>query len=59
MNPMSTFDPDQPCRVHDALNNRFIDWNPDWANHYREDSDHHREDVIEWDGRLLDGWTKS
>jgi hypothetical protein len=25
LNPMSTFDPDMPCRVHDALNDKAID----------------------------------
>ena len=40
MNPMDTF---------------FIEWNPEWAAHYRE-SFEHAEGVISWDGALLDGW---
>jgi hypothetical protein len=28
---MSDFDPDRPCRVHDQLNDKIIDWDPAWA----------------------------
>jgi len=47
MNPMETFDPDEPCRVHDGLNNNFIEWNPESEPY---------DGVISWDGALLDGW---
>ncbi|WP_426611325.1 hypothetical protein [Bradyrhizobium sp. McL0616] len=56
MNPMDTFNPDEPCRLHDGLNNDFIEWNPEWAAHYREYSFNQDEGVISWDGALLDGW---
>jgi len=54
MNPMSTFDPDVACRVHDRLNEKIINWRPEWAANYRQYAD---EGVIEWDGLLLDGWS--
>jgi hypothetical protein len=56
MNPMSKFDPDKPCRVHDGLNDRFLNWKPEWAHHKREFAAEHGEGVIAWDGYLLDGW---
>ncbi|OSJ36981.1 hypothetical protein BSZ19_01545 [Bradyrhizobium japonicum] len=58
MNPMATFNPAEPCRVHDALNNTFIDWKPEWAARYREYAAPHDEGVIAFDGLLLDGWVQ-
>ena len=31
MEPMTTFDPDVPCKVHERLNNRTLDWRTRWA----------------------------
>jgi hypothetical protein len=31
MQPMATFDPDEPCKVHDRLNDRTFDWRTGWA----------------------------
>ena len=31
MEPMTTFDPDVPCKVHDRLNDRTLDWRTRWA----------------------------
>src|SRR5581483_1211030 len=60
MNPMSTFNPDIRCRVHDRLNDRLIDWQTVWAPHYRMRAVLLNDDgVIEWDGSLLDGWMPS
>ena len=56
MNPMKTFDPDQPCRVHDEVNDQFLEWKPEWAPHYREYATKHFDGIIAWDGLLLDGW---
>jgi hypothetical protein len=56
MNPMDTFDPDLPCRVHDRLNDQIIEWKPQWASMYREYGVKWDEGVIAWDGLLLDGW---
>jgi hypothetical protein len=56
MNSMKNFDPDRPCRVHDGLNDEFLNWKPEWAPHYREFAAEHGEGVIAWDGFLLDGW---
>jgi hypothetical protein len=59
MNPMKTFDPEKPCRVHDELNDRLIEWLPRWASLYREFAVKHDEGVIAWDDLLLDGWTEA
>lgn len=56
MNPMSTFNPDVPCHVHDGLNNQVLDWKPEWAEHYRQNARESSPGVSGWDGRLLDGW---
>ena len=56
MMPISTFNPEQRCRVHDRLNDQVLDWKPEWASHYREYAAKHDEGVISWDGLLLDGW---
>lgn len=53
MNPMSTFNPDLPCRVHDSLNNQMIEWKPQWASLYREHGVKQEEGVIAWDGSPL------
>jgi|ERR1700739_980285 hypothetical protein len=58
MNPMSTFNPAQPCRVHDEVNNKFLEWKPEWAAHYREHADKRSDGIIAWDGYLLDGWSE-
>ena len=56
MNPMDTFNPDMPCRVHDGLNDIILDWRPEWAEDYRRWAGEHDTGVIEWDGLLFDGW---
>ena len=58
MNPMSTFNPDAPCRVHDGLNDQMIAWQPGWADSYRQYAHEHDTGVINWDGLLLDGWQR-
>jgi len=35
MQPMTTFNPDKLCIVHDKLNNVQIEWKPKWATDYR------------------------
>jgi len=57
MNPMSTFNPEVACRVHDALNKQVLDWQPAWAADYRRYASEHDTGVINWDGLLLDGWS--
>jgi hypothetical protein len=56
MNPMQTFDPDVACRVHEGLNDKAHDWQPEWADSYRQYASEHDTGVIGWDGRLVDGW---
>ncbi len=56
MKPMSTFDPEVPCRVHDGLNDEFIEWEPQSAPLYHDYGVKQEEGVVAWDGLLLDGW---
>jgi len=56
MNPMNTFNPEIPCRVHDQLNDQIIEWQAQWAPLYRDHAVLYDEGVIVWDGLLLDGW---
>ncbi len=54
---MSTFDPTKPARVHDQLNDRWIDWDPAWAPTFQyEPWSETNPHLVNWDGRLLDGW---
>jgi hypothetical protein len=57
---MSEFDPWKPAMVHDQLNDKVFEWEPErYLMHYRKyarpsfDSD---KGLVEWDGLLLDGW---
>jgi hypothetical protein len=54
---MLGFDPSQPSRVHDSLNDTIFVWKPQWAMHYRRFVRKNEPGVVEWDGRLLDGRT--
>lgn len=54
---MSTFNPDKPCRVHDALNDRTFDWKTGLADHYRRKAIPSKADGrVSYDGLVLDGW---
>ena len=57
MNSMATFNPDQRCHVHDGLNDKLLNWDPEWATHYRKYAAPEGKGVVAWDGLLLDGWT--
>lgn len=57
LRPMSEFDPSRPATVHDSLNDRMIEWQPEWVWSFRKHRAH-ADGVIEWDGLLLDGWQK-
>jgi hypothetical protein len=59
MNPMSTFDPDKPCKVHDLLNDSTFEWKAGWANHWRTYAFEQGDGTVSWDGLTLDGWTAS
>jgi hypothetical protein len=54
---MSEFDPDKPARVYDNLNERFFDWNPKNADHYRKTARPYRdegyEELTDYDGLEL------
>ena len=56
LRPMAEFDPARPCLLHDQLNDVMVDWNADWREDWRLYAHPHAPGVIEWDGRLLDGW---
>jgi hypothetical protein len=57
MQPMTTFDPDRPCRIHDRLNNRAFDWHIGWADKYRRYAVADKIDgKVSFDGLILDGW---
>jgi hypothetical protein len=53
---MKEFDPTAPAMVHDRLNDRTFEWQPDWRADYKKYATHHAPGVIEFDGLLLDGW---
>jgi hypothetical protein len=56
LQPMNTFDPSKPCKVHDGLTDCTFDWKPKWAANYREHAEpHSRGDpsVINWDDLLI------
>ena len=60
LRPMAEFDPDKPARVYDNLNERFFDWEPKWAEHYRQwarpfDRKGY-EELTDYDGIELLGW---
>jgi hypothetical protein len=59
LNPMSTFDPDQPCRVHERLNDKTFDWHTGWASKYRQTAVLESDGVAYFDGLMLDGWTSA
>lgn len=59
MQPMATFDPDQPCELHDQLNGWF-DWPAQDADAYRQHAQpYDTPGVIAFDGMLLDGWRRT
>jgi len=60
LNPMSTFDPNLPCRVHDRLNDRTFSWHTRHAATYRQyarPASENGNDIVYFDGLILDGWT--
>jgi hypothetical protein len=56
MQPMATFDPDVPCKVHDRLNDRTFDWHTGWADTYRRHARSGTDGHVYFDGLILDGW---
>jgi hypothetical protein len=55
--PMADFDPSKPALVHDKLDDRVIDWQPErYQRHYQAFAMPLAPGVIHWDDRLLDGW---
>jgi hypothetical protein len=57
MQPMSTFDPDRPGRVHDCLNDKKFAWHTGWAIKWRQYARADRvTGVVYFDGAMLDGW---
>ena len=58
LQPMTEFDPDKPARIYDQLNEELFEWDPKWANHYREFAGPYRgrEELFDYDGLELLGW---
>jgi hypothetical protein len=54
---MSTFDPEEPCRVHDRQNNRTFKWKTRLAEAYKRDAVLLGDGMVSFDGLILDGWT--
>ena len=59
MQSMTTFEPDRPCRVHDRLNDKTLQWRTAWAHEYRQyaclcSDDGHG--IVYFDDLILDGW---
>ena len=48
MEPMTTFDPDVPCKVHERLNNRTLDWRTRWAQDYKRDAVPKVDGTVRW-----------
>lgn len=53
--PMSEFDPSRPAVLHDAVNDIEIEWSGD-ADEWRRVTLQHTENVISFDGYLIDRW---
>jgi hypothetical protein len=56
MNPMSTFDHDQPSDVHERLNDATVPWSPRDADKYRCDAKLESDGTVSFEGLILDGW---
>jgi hypothetical protein len=57
MRPMTEFDPDRTCRVHDRVNDMMRDWHTGWARNYRQYAKTDKVDgTVWWNGLVLDGW---
>jgi hypothetical protein len=57
MYPMTTFDPAEPCRVHDRLEDRTLGWKTAWAEEYLRHAWLGSDGLVYFDGLILDGWT--
>ena len=55
-NAMFGFDPNKPAQVHDQLNDRAFEWDPEWKEHWDKYASHDGNGVFAWDGLLIDGW---
>ena len=54
---MSSFDPDQPSQVHDAMSDRMLDWPAGWAHLWSEYAFlDERSATVYFFGMILDGW---
>jgi hypothetical protein len=53
---MSEFDPSQPAILHDKLNDIIITWTGELHANFKATAIVRPDGIVEWDGRLLDGW---
>ena len=57
MSPMSSFDPDQPSQVHDAVSDQVLNWPAGWAHMWREYAFlDESEGTVYFFGLIFDGW---
>jgi hypothetical protein len=56
MRPMTTFDPNVPCRIHDRVNDKMFDWRTRSADKYRQYAKLDHDGLVWFDGLILDGW---
>jgi len=58
---MVTFDPTQPALVHDQINDRIVEWKPEWASTWPDRSAMRRAfasgtTCCSTDGSRCEGW---
>jgi hypothetical protein len=53
---MSEFDPSKPAILHDRLKDEIVTWTGEERDLYVASAKPQSDGVVEWDGRLLDGW---
>jgi|SoiMetStandDraft_2_1073263.scaffolds.fasta_scaffold232349_1 predicted ATPase len=56
LHSMSSFDPLQPAILHDSLNDEIVTWTGEHGDDFAKHARKHSEGVMEYDGRLFDGW---
>ena len=53
---MRDFDPGQPARIHDRLNDKIIVWRTGWADKWRAHAVLEANGWAYFDGMILDAW---
>ena len=53
---MADFDPDKPSLVYDQMNDDLFEWQPEWADSYRQYATDIGDGIMNWDGLVLVAW---